>query len=56
MFNNYGEDILEKAKVRMLLRKVEHLVQPAFGSLLVLAQMDGISVLERAHHLTANVS
>ena len=47
----------EQAKVRMLLKKVEHpQLQDAIGALRVCASMDGISFTECANHLSAQVS
>jgi hypothetical protein len=46
MFNIFKEEITEQAKVRMLLKKVEHpQLQDAVGALRVCAQMDGITHL-----------
>ena len=60
MFNIFEEEnevISEQAKVRMLLKKVEHLqLQDAVGALRVLASMDGITFTECANHLSAQVS
>ena len=47
----------EAAKVRILLKKVEHpQLQTAVGTLRVRAQMDGVSFTECANHLSAIVS
>jgi hypothetical protein len=60
MFNIFEEDkepISEQAKVRMLLKKINHpQLQDAVGALRVCAQMDGITFTECANHLFAIVS
>ena len=60
MFNIFQEEddvISEQAKVRMLLKKVEHpQLQDAIGALRVRHQMDGINFTECANHLSAIVS
>jgi hypothetical protein len=60
MFNIFEEEqetITEQAKVRMLLKKVEHpQLQDAVGALRVRAQMDGTTFTECANHLAAIVS
>ena len=60
MFNIFHEEnevISEQAKVRMLLKKVEHpQLQDAVGALRVRASMDGITFTECANHLSALVS
>ena len=57
IFETEGEPVQEQAKVRMLLKKVEHpQLQTAVGTLRVRAQMDGVSFTECANHLSAIVS
>ncbi|KAI2492054.1 hypothetical protein MHU86_22513 [Fragilaria crotonensis] len=60
MFNIFEEEkevISEQAKVRMLLKKVEHpQLQDAVGALRVRASMDGLTFTECANHLSAQVS
>jgi hypothetical protein len=57
IFEEEKEEITEQAKVRMLLKKVEHpQLQDAVGALRVRAQMDGITFTECANHLSAIVS
>jgi hypothetical protein len=57
IFEEEKEEISEQAKVRMLLKKVEHpQLQDAVGALRVRAQMDGITFTECANHLSAIVS
>jgi hypothetical protein len=60
MFNIFeaeGEPVQEAAKVRIILKKVEHpQLQTAVGTLRVRAQMDGVSFTECANHLSAIVS
>ena len=60
MFNIYdeeGEPLIEQAKVRMLLSKVEHpQLKEAVGALRVRASMDGTTFTECANHLSAQVS
>lgn len=60
MFNTFkkeGEEITEPAKVRILLKKVEHpQLQNAVSALRIRAQMDDISFTDCANHLSAVVS
>jgi hypothetical protein len=60
MFNIFeaeGESMQEQAKVRMLLKKVEHpQLQTAVGTLRVRVQIEGVSFTECANHLSAIVS
>ena len=60
MFNIFeveNEVISEQAKVRMLLKKVQHSqLQDAVGALRVRHQMEGITFTEAANHLSAIVS
>jgi len=57
IFEEEGEELSEQAKVRMLLKKVEHpQLQDAIGALRVRAAMDGITFTECANHLSAQVS
>ena len=57
IFEEEKEEMTEQAKVRMLLKKVEHpQLQDAVGALRVRAQMDGITFTECANHLSAIVS
>ena len=57
IFEEEGEEITEQAKVRMLLKKVEHpQLQDSIGALRVRATMDGISFTKCANHLSAQVS
>jgi hypothetical protein len=58
IFEEEKEEISEhQAKVRMLLKKVEHpQLQDAVGALRVRVQMDGITFTECANHLSAIVS
>ena len=60
MFNIFEEEnevISEQAKVRMLLKKVEHpQLQDAINALRVRATMQGITFTECANHLSAQVS
>jgi len=59
IFETEGEPVQEQAKVRMLLKKVEHpQLQTAVGTLRVRAQMDKekVTFTECANHLSALVS
>ena len=57
IFKEENEEITEQAKVRMLLKKVEHpQLQDAVGALRVRASMEGITFTECANHLSAQVS
>ena len=60
VFNTFEEEdeiISEQAKVRMLLKKVEHpQLQDAFGALRVRASIDRLTFTECANHLSAQVS
>jgi hypothetical protein len=57
IFKEENEEITEQAKVRMLLKKVEHpQLQDAVGALRVRASMEGINFTECANHLSAQVS
>ena len=60
MFNIFveeGEPISESAKVRLLLKKVEHpQLQDAIGALRVRSAIEGITFTECANHLAALVS
>ena len=60
MFNIFEEEdeiIPEQAKVRMLLKKVEHpQLQDAVGALRVRSLIDGLTFTECANHLSAQVS
>ena len=60
MFNTFkkeGEEITEPAKVRILLKKVEHpQLQNAVIALRIRAQMDDISFTDCANHLSVVVS
>lgn len=57
IFETEGEPVQEQAKVRMLLKKVEHpQLQTAVGTLRVRAQMDKVTFTECANHLSAIVS
>ena len=57
IFEEENEGITEQAKVRMLLKKVDHpQLQDAIGALRVRAAMDGITFTECANHLAAQVS
>jgi hypothetical protein len=60
MFNIFDEEhesISETAKVRLLLKKVEHpQLQDAIGALPVRSAIDGITFTECANHLAALVS
>jgi hypothetical protein len=56
IFEEEKEEITEQAKVRLLLKKVEHpQLQDAVGALRVRAQTDGITFTECANHLSAIV-
>ncbi|KAI2490447.1 hypothetical protein MHU86_24134 [Fragilaria crotonensis] len=57
IFEEENEEVSEQAKVRMLLKKVEHpQLQDAVGALRVRAAIEGISFTECANHLSAQVS
>ena len=57
IFSEEGEEILEQAKVRILLKKVEHpQLQDAVNALRVRATMDGATFTECANHLSAQAS
>ncbi|KAI2491295.1 hypothetical protein MHU86_23277 [Fragilaria crotonensis] len=60
MFNTFkteGEEITEPAKVRILLKKVEHpQLQNAVSALRIRAQMDDLSFTDCANHLSSVVS
>jgi hypothetical protein len=57
IFEEENEEITEQAKVRMLLKKVEHpQLQDAVSALRIRAGMDGITFTECANHLSAIVS
>jgi hypothetical protein len=57
IFDEEGEAISETAKVRLLLKKVEHpQLQDAIGALRVRSAIDGITFTECANHLAALVS
>ena len=57
IFDEENESISETAKVRLLLKKVEHpQLQDAIGALRVRSAIDGISFTECANHLAALVS
>ncbi len=57
IFAEEKEEISESAKVRMLLKKVEHpQLQDSIGALRVRATMEGITFTECANHLSAQVS
>ena len=57
IFEEENEQMTEQAKVRMLLKKVEHpQLQDAVGALRVRVTMDGITFTECANHLSAQVS
>ena len=57
IFEEEKEEISEQAKVRMLLKKIEHpQLQDAVGALRVRAQIEGITFTECANHLSAIVS
>ena len=57
IFEEENEEISEQAKVRMLLKKVEHpQLQNAVNALRVRASMDSTTFTECANHLSAQVS
>ena len=57
MFEEEGESITEQAKVRMLLKKVQHSqLQDAVSALRIRAQLDSVTFTECANHLSAIVS
>jgi hypothetical protein len=57
IFEEENEEITEPAKVRMLLKKVEHpQLQDAIGALRVRSAIEGITFTECANHLAALVS
>ena len=57
IFTEENEEITEPAKVRMLLKKVEHpQLQDAIGALRVRSSIEGITFTECANHLAALVS
>ena len=57
IFDEENEPISEQAKVRMLLKKVEHpQLQDAVNALRVRASMNGCTFTECANHLSAQVS
>jgi hypothetical protein len=57
IFEEENEEISEQAKVRMLLKKVEHpQLQDAVGALRVRASMEGLTFTACANHLSAQVS
>jgi hypothetical protein len=57
IFEEEGDAISETAKVRLLLKKVEHpQLQDAIGALRVRSAIDGITFTECANHLAALVS
>jgi hypothetical protein len=57
VFEEEKEEISEQAKVRMLLKKIEHpQLQDAVGALRVRAQIEGTTFTECANHLSAIVS
>jgi hypothetical protein len=57
IFEEEDEQMTEQAKVRMLLKKVEHpQLQDAVGALRVRASIDGVTFTECANHLSAQVS
>ena len=57
IFEEEKEEISEQAKVRMLLKKVEHpQLQDAVGALRVRASMEGLTFTACANHLSAQVS
>lgn len=57
IFEEEDEQLTEQAKVRMLLKKVEHpQLQDAVGALRVRASIDGVTFTECANHLSAQVS
>jgi hypothetical protein len=57
IFAKESEEISEQAKVRILLKKVEHpQLQDAVSALRVRATMDGTTFTKCANHLSAQVS
>ena len=57
IFEEEDEQMTEQAKVRMLLKKVEHpQLQDAVGALRVRASIDGVTFTECANHLSTQVS
>ena len=57
MFQEEGESITEQAKVRMLLKKIQHpQMQNAVSALHIRAQLDSVTFTECANHLSAIVS
>ena len=58
MFEEEGESITEQAKVRMLLKKVQHsqLQEDAVSALRIRAQLDSVTFTECANPLSAIVS
>ena len=57
LFADEGEHLTEQAKVRMLLKKVEHpQLQDAVSALRIRAQLDTVTFTECANHLSAIVS
>ena len=57
IFSEEGEEISEQAKVRILLKEVEHpQLQDAVNALRMRATMDGTTFTECANHLSAQVS
>jgi hypothetical protein len=57
IFEEENEPISDQAKVRMLLKKIEHpQLQDTIGALKVRSNMDGITFTECANHLSAQVS
>ncbi len=58
MFQEEGESITEQAKVRMLLKNIQHppQLQNAVSALRIRAQLDSVTFTECANHLSAIVS
>ena len=57
MFEEEGESITEQAKVRMLLKKIQHpQMQNAVSALRIRAQLDSVTFTECANYLSAIVS
>ena len=57
IFEEENEQVTEQAKVRLLLKKVEHpQLQDAVSALRIRASMEGITFTECANHLSAQVS
>ena len=57
MFQEEGESITKQAKVRMLLKKIQHpQLQNAVSAFCIRAQLDSVSFTECANHLSAIVS